>query len=73
MKQNESCPHLSHPCWTFIQEERLKVVFSGTFLPPLASGLLVQISSLRIGNLLVNESSLVVNHLKLTIALACRA
>lgn len=33
--------------------------------------LLVQISGLHIGNVLVNESSLVVNHFKLSIALVC--
>lgn len=58
-------------------QERLKVgfcfVFSCTAFLPFSSGLLVQMSSLFSGNLVVNGSSLVVNHCKLAIALACRA
>ena len=55
------------------QEKRLKVVFSCTTFLRFSSGLLVQISSPLIGNVLVNESSSVVDHLKLAIALACQA
>lgn len=71
-KMEPSPPQLP-PAWLLRGGERFKVVYSCTALLPFSSGLLVQISSLLIGNVLVNESSSVVNHFKSAVALVCRA
>lgn len=52
-------------------KRKVKGRFLAVCLPSFSSGLLVQISSLFIGDLQVNESCSVINHFKLAIALAC--